>query len=61
MAGDHLRTSIELTVEVEVERPPSEVSGLQVLLRPYLKRWLRRERRASAQALKVLVEAAAGS
>jgi hypothetical protein len=35
-----------------------EVSGLQVLLRPYLKRWLRRERRASAKTLKALVEAA---
>ena len=38
-----------------------ELSGLQVLLRPYLRRWLLRERRASAQALKALVEAAARS
>jgi hypothetical protein len=34
-----------------------EVSGLQVLLRPYLQRWLRRERRKSAQTLKALIEA----
>jgi hypothetical protein len=33
-----------------------EASGLQVLLRPYLSYWLRRERRESAQALKRLVE-----
>jgi uncharacterized protein YndB with AHSA1/START domain len=40
-----------------VSRYRPELSGLQVLLRPYLKRWLRRERRASARALKALVEA----
>jgi uncharacterized protein YndB with AHSA1/START domain len=44
-----------------VSRYRPELSGTQVLLRPYLKRWVRRERRASAQALKALVEAAAGS
>jgi uncharacterized protein YndB with AHSA1/START domain len=47
------------TLVVSHYRP--EVSGLQVLLRPYLRRWLRRERHASARALKALVEAAAGS
>ena len=47
------------TLVVSHYRP--EVSGLQVLLRPYLKRWVRRERNASAQALKALVEAASGS
>ena len=47
------------TLLVSHYRP--EVSGLQVLLRPYLKRWVRRERRASARALKALVEAAARS
>lgn len=44
-----------------VSRYHPELSGTQVLLRPYLRRWVRRERRASAQALKALVEAAAGS
>jgi uncharacterized protein YndB with AHSA1/START domain len=34
-----------------------ELTGTQVLLRPYLKRWLRRERHASAQRLKTLLEA----
>jgi uncharacterized protein YndB with AHSA1/START domain len=34
-----------------------ELSGLQVLLRPYLTRWLRRRRRADTQTLKALVEA----
>jgi uncharacterized protein YndB with AHSA1/START domain len=44
-----------------VSRYDPELSGTQVLLRPYLKRWLRRERLASARALKALVEAAADS
>jgi uncharacterized protein YndB with AHSA1/START domain len=47
------------TLVVSHYRP--ELSGLQVLLRSYLRRWLRRERNASARALKALVEAAAGS
>jgi uncharacterized protein YndB with AHSA1/START domain len=34
-----------------------ELSGAQVLLRPYLKRWLWRERRASLRKLKELVQA----
>ncbi len=34
-----------------------ELSGLQVLLRPYLKRWIRRARRASTLKLKAMVEA----
>jgi uncharacterized protein YndB with AHSA1/START domain len=38
-----------------------ELTGTQVLLRPYLKRWLRRQRRASAQRLKALLEAEASS
>jgi uncharacterized protein YndB with AHSA1/START domain len=33
-----------------------ELTGTQVLLRPYLSRWLRRQRRADAQALKRLLE-----
>ena len=37
-----------------------ELSGAQVLLRPYLKRWLRRQRLADAQKLKQLIEAEAG-
>jgi uncharacterized protein YndB with AHSA1/START domain len=44
-----------------VSRYRPELSGTQVLLRPYMKRWVRRERHASARALKALVEAAAGS
>jgi len=36
-----------------------ELSGTQVLLRPYLKRWLRRQRLADAQKLKELIEAEA--
>ena len=44
-----------------VSRYHPELSGTHVLLRPYLKRWLRRERHASARALKALVEATAGS
>jgi carbon monoxide dehydrogenase subunit G len=37
-----------------------ELSGAQVLLRPYLKRWLRRQRLADAQKLKQLIESEAG-
>ncbi len=44
-----------------VSRYRPELSGAQVLLKPYLQRWLRRERLASAQALKALVEAGAPS
>jgi uncharacterized protein YndB with AHSA1/START domain len=33
-----------------------ELSGTQLLLRPYLKRWLRRERTASLRKLKELLE-----
>jgi hypothetical protein len=33
-----------------------ELTGTQALLRPYLKRWLRRERQASLLKLKSLVE-----
>ena len=44
------------TLVVSHYRP--EVSGFLVLLRPYLKRWVRRERTASARTLKALVEAA---
>jgi uncharacterized protein YndB with AHSA1/START domain len=33
-----------------------ELSGAQVLLRPYLKRWLRRQREADARKLKALLE-----
>jgi uncharacterized protein YndB with AHSA1/START domain len=40
-----------------VSRYHPEVIGMAVLLRPYLKRWLRRERSASAQALKLALEA----
>jgi uncharacterized protein YndB with AHSA1/START domain len=38
-----------------------ELSGAQVLLRPYLKRWARRERIASLQKLKELVEEERGT
>jgi uncharacterized protein YndB with AHSA1/START domain len=43
------------TLLVSCYRP--ELTGTQVLLRPYLKRWLRRQRFASARALKALLEA----
>ena len=38
-----------------------QLSGLQVLLSPYLKRWLRRARRASALKLKAMVEGSRAS
>jgi uncharacterized protein YndB with AHSA1/START domain len=38
-----------------------ELSGMQVLLKPYLKRWLRRRRVADGQTLKALLEADAPS
>ncbi len=47
------------TLVVSHYRP--ELSGTQALLRPYLRRWLRRERHASAQALKAALEAGAPS
>jgi uncharacterized protein YndB with AHSA1/START domain len=37
-----------------------ELSGTQVLLYPYLKRWLRREREASLRRLKEIVEEESG-
>ena len=42
-----------------VSRYQPELIGTLVLLRPYLKRWLRRQRRADAQTLKALLEARA--
>jgi uncharacterized protein YndB with AHSA1/START domain len=39
-----------------VSRYQPELSGTNVLLGPYLKRWLRRQRRADAQTLKALLE-----
>lgn len=44
-----------------VSRYRPEVIGLPVLLRPYLARWLRRERAASGQALKAALEAGQSS
>ena len=44
-----------------VSRYHPELSGTMVLMRPYLKRWLRRQRRADAQTLKALLEAGAPS
>jgi uncharacterized protein YndB with AHSA1/START domain len=38
-----------------------ELSGTQVLLSPYLKRWVRRQRHADAQKLKALLEGNRGS
>jgi uncharacterized protein YndB with AHSA1/START domain len=38
-----------------------ELSGTQILLAPYLKRWLGRHRRAGAAKMKALVEEGAGS
>jgi uncharacterized protein YndB with AHSA1/START domain len=37
-----------------------ELSGMQALLSPYLKRWLRRHRQESARRMKALVEEEAG-
>ena len=37
-----------------------ELQGVLVLLRPYLARWLRRQRRADAEKLRALLEAAGG-
>ena len=40
-----------------VSRYQPELTGTQVLLGPYLKRWLRRQRRADMQTLKAALEA----
>jgi uncharacterized protein YndB with AHSA1/START domain len=40
-----------------VSRYQPELTGTNALLRPYLKRWLRRQRLADAQTLKALLEA----
>ena len=40
-----------------VSRYQPELLGTQVLLAPYIKRWLRRQRRADMQTLKALLEA----
>jgi hypothetical protein len=39
-----------------VSRYEPELTGAQVLLRPYLRRWLRRQRAEDAQKLKALLE-----
>ena len=39
-----------------VARFQPELSGTQVLLKPYLKRWLRRQRTHDAQVLKSILE-----
>jgi uncharacterized protein YndB with AHSA1/START domain len=44
-----------------VGRYQPELTGMQVLLRPYLKRWLRRRRVADTQTLKAMLEADAPS
>lgn len=44
-----------------VTRYQPELSGTLVLLRPYLKRWLRRQRQTDAQTLKALLEAETAS
>ncbi len=44
-----------------VSRYQPELSGTMVLLRPYLTRWLRRQRRTDAQTLKGLLESEAAS
>jgi uncharacterized protein YndB with AHSA1/START domain len=58
--GSHTLTQTggERTLLRSVYRP--ELSGAAVLLRPYIKRWLRRERQASADALKVALEGTTG-
>jgi uncharacterized protein YndB with AHSA1/START domain len=44
-----------------VARFQPELTGMQVLLRPYLKRWLRRRRMTDTQTLKAILEANAPS
>ena len=54
--GSHTLTEIGEGRTLLVSRYRPELSGLAVLSRPYVRRWLRRARRASADALKDALE-----
>jgi uncharacterized protein YndB with AHSA1/START domain len=54
--GSHTLTEIGEGHTLLVSRYRPELTGPAVLLRPYVRRWLRRERRASADALKEALE-----
>jgi hypothetical protein len=56
--GSHEVTEAGAGRTLLVSRYRPEVSGLQVLMKPFLRRWVRRERNASARTLKALVESA---
>jgi uncharacterized protein YndB with AHSA1/START domain len=55
--GSHTLTETGAGRTSLVSRYQPELIGTQVLLAPYLKRWLRRRRLADMQTLKALVEA----
>jgi hypothetical protein len=57
--GSHTLTDIGEGRTLLVSRYRPELTGVAVLLRPYVRRWLRRARRASADALKEALEARA--
>ena len=57
--GSHELTEVGEGRTLLVTRYQPELTGTQVLLRRYLKRWLRRRRREDAQTLKALIEAGA--
>ena len=59
--GSHELTQVGAGRTLLVSRYHPELTGTQVLLHPYLKRWLRRQRRADAQTLKALLEGDAPS
>jgi uncharacterized protein YndB with AHSA1/START domain len=56
--GSHWLTEVDEGRTLLVSRYHPELIGTQVLLRPYLKSWMRRERRTTAQALKASLEGA---
>jgi uncharacterized protein YndB with AHSA1/START domain len=59
--GSHALTQAGEGGTLLVSRYQPELTGTQVLLRPYLERWLRRRRLADAQVLKASLEAGADS
>jgi uncharacterized protein YndB with AHSA1/START domain len=59
--GSHALTQAGEGRTLLVSRYQPELTGTQVLLRPYLERWLRRRRLADAQVLKASLEVGADS
>ena len=55
--GSHALTEVSPDRTLLVSRYRPELSGTQVLLKPYLQRWVRRQRGESARMLKSLLEA----